>query len=514
MSDSDRLGSPQPSAPLYPSHTHPSHSLSGENWVGVVDIGSNSIRIVVYNRQRRAPVVIHNEKVLCALGKTVQKTGRLNPEGVELALRNLARFRHLANAMGLKRLYVIATAAVRDATDGPEFVQRAHDVCGMDMTVISGEEEARLSALGVLSGTPSAHGVMGDLGGGSLELVGIENHTIREMATTPLGSLRLLGQEGDRASLTAEIDRQLAGLPWLSKYRGQQFYPVGGSWRSIAKALMERDNHPIHIVHDYEVPGPAALDMAIKLARSNKSDIEKQAGISRRRRDIMPIAALTLERVLRTLEPRTVVFSAFGLREGILFDDLSPEEQQKDPLLDAAEQVESAVGRFGQGRILANWTSTLFPGEDERWQRLRLAACKLSDIGWFEHPDYRAEHAFLRILRMPFAALSHPERAQLALAIFVRYAGTLSDPSLRTIRALLNDKQAEMTLIIGLALRLAHNLTGGAPTLLRTTRLDLGSTVLTLVLPREEEVLLGESVQRRLQALAAALGRKPAVQFT
>jgi exopolyphosphatase / guanosine-5'-triphosphate,3'-diphosphate pyrophosphatase len=493
---------------------HSGLGLSGEKWVGVVDIGSNTIRIVVYSRQARAPVVIHNEKVLCALGKTVQKTGNLNPQGVTLALRNLARFRHLADAMGLARLDVIATAAVRDAADGAEFVERVRRECGLNITVISGEEEARLSALGVLSGTPSAHGVMGDLGGGSLELVGIDNHAICEMATTPLGSLRLMGGEGDRAAMTEEIDRHLTALPWLDKYHGQQFYPVGGSWRSIAKALMDRDGHPIHIVHDYEVPGPAALDMAIRLARASKSDLEKQAGISRRRRDIMPIAALTLERVLRKLEPRTVVFSAFGLREGILFDRLPADEQAKDPLIDAAAQLETAVGRFGHGEIIANWIGALFPGEEERAHRLRLAACMLSDIGWFEHPDYRAEHAFLRILRMPFAALSHPERAQLALSIFVRYAGTLNDAILRPIRALLTDRQAENTLILGLALRLAHYLTGGAPRLLRSARLDLDDAALTLVLPPSEEVLVGESVETRLQALADALGRKAVVRIT
>ena len=211
------------------------------------------------------------------------------------------------------------------------------------------------------------------------------------------------------------------------------------------------------------------------------------------------------------LEPRSVVFSAFGLREGILFDRMPADEQAKDPLIDAAEQLELAVGRFGQGEILTTWTASLFPDQDAAARRLRRAACILSDIGWFEHPDYRAEHAFLRILRMPFAALSHVERAQLALTIYARYAGDISSGQTKAIRALLNDKQAEYVLHLGLALRLAHNLSGGAPELLNPTRLVLDAEKLTLVLPPEEEVMVGESVQNRLESLAAALGRRAAV---
>ncbi|WP_445682015.1 Ppx/GppA phosphatase family protein [Radicibacter daui] len=488
-------------------------SASPQGWVGVVDIGSNSIRIVVYSRLGRAPVVIHNEKVLCGLGKTLEQSGKLNPEGVELAIVNLARFRHLAEAMRLVRLDVIATAAVRDAVDGPEFVARVRRECGLDITVISGEEEARLSAVGVISGTPWADGVMGDLGGGSLELVGIDDHALGSMVTTPLGPLRLMGISGGKDALVAEIDKRLDAVRWLSSYAGRNFYPVGGAWRSLAKAHMEQTGHPIHIVHDYEVSGPEITELASRVAAMGKPEIEKLPGASRRRRDVLPVACLVLERLLMRLEPRSVIFSAFGLREGVLFDQLPDSERIKDPLLDACEALEHTLGRFGHGEILTAWTSPLFPEETPGERRLRVATCTLSDVGWFEHPDYRAEHAYLRVLRMPFAALSHPERAFLALAIHARYSGDAGGGFTADARRLLDERQVEQAVRLGLALRLAHNLSGGAPALLAPTDLTLTDSSLLLSLPREEDVMIGDAVMRRFEALASALGVTASVQM-
>ncbi|WP_207476205.1 Ppx/GppA family phosphatase [Arenibaculum pallidiluteum] len=486
----------------------------GNGRIAVIDIGSNSMRLVVYAGLCRSPVPLFNEKIMCGLGRTVERTGMLNPEGVQLALDNLTRFRFLIEAMDVERVDVLATAAVRDASDGPAFVREIKRLAGFDVRTIAGEEEARLSALGVLSGTPDANGVMGDLGGGSLELVGLQDGVIGDtQVTLPLGPLRLSEAAGGRAQAALRIvDEHLERQGWLGAWRGRTFYPVGGSWRALAKLHMEQTNHPVHIIHHYEVDTGALRDFLSLIVKQSRSSLEK-AKVSRRRLETLPFAALVLERALRAAAPSRVVFSAHGLREGLLYEWLTPEERRHDPLLSACRDVAERYGRFSVGTALSHWTDALFPGEDTASARLRYAACLLSDLGWAEHPDYRAEHTFLRVLRMPVSGIDHAERVFLAMTSYVRYAGALDDAVVGRVRGLAGDAHAARALVLGLALRLAHTVTGGATNLLQRTNLVLGDERLTLSLPEDSACLVGEVVERRLDALAKSLGRTGAIAY-
>ncbi|MGF7205766.1 exopolyphosphatase/guanosine-5'-triphosphate,3'-diphosphate pyrophosphatase [Skermanella aerolata] len=480
--------------------------------VAVIDIGSNSIRLVVYDELNRSPVPLFNEKIMCGLGRTVEKTGRLNPEGVTLALDNIDRFARLIDGMDVGQVEVLATAAVRDASDGAAFVSAIEQRTGLTVRTIAGEEEARLSALGVLSGTPGADGLMGDLGGGSLELVGLDRGVIGPQVTMPLGPLRLLESCGGKVSNANRIiDQHLEALPWLSGHRDRPFYPVGGSWRALAKLHMEQVGHPLHIIHHYCVPGAQMRDFAGVIARQSRSSLDKMSSVSRRRSDTLPFAALAMERLLRHVQPSMVVFSAHGLREGLLFDMLSPEIQRQDPLVSSCASLAKRIGRFAQGEIMAGWTTSLFAGEDESAGRLRRAACLLSDLGWSEHPDYRAEHAYLRVLRIPFAGIDHDERAFLALTLYIRYGGRMEDPHVAMARSLLDSAKAAKANILGLALRLGQTLTGGVVTLLQRTALSLDEETLYLILPEDARALIGDTVQRRLDSVAKSLNRRGAI---
>lgn len=498
------------------SHPSPAHAgCEGGDRLAVIDIGSNSMRVVVYDRLERSPVPLFNEKVMCGLGRSMEKTGLLNPDGRRLALANLARFRRLLEGMQIHLVEVLATAAVRDASDGAGFVAEVEALTGFRVSVLAGEEEARLSAMGVLSGAPAADGLMGDLGGGSLELVPLDHGVIGRQATLPIGPFRLLDAVDGRGVPAAvkHVDAHLARLPWIVDARGRDFYPVGGGWRALAKMHMEMVGYPLHIIDHYTVDSAALTEFAASVARQNKAALERMPGMARRRLETLPMAALVMERVLRTVAPARVVFSAYGLREGFLFDCLSAEERRQDPLVAACAQIAERLGRFGAAETITRWTAPLFVGEDDAATRLRVAACLLSDLGWSEHPDYRADHAFMRILRMPFAGANHAERAFLALSNYVRYAGSLDGHSLASSRSLLSEAQAAKAHILGLALRLAHTLTGGAATLLQRTALRLGTGDLTLLLPEDAAMLMGDAVQRRLDSLARALGRKGVVEI-
>ena len=180
--------------------------------VGVIDIGSNSIRIVVFSGATRAPLPIFNEKVMCGMGRRLHSTGKLDPDGVDLALGNLPRFAAAAEALGVDRLRVVATAAIRDALDGAQFIARVRETAGLKIEIISGETEARLSALGLVSSLPEADGVIGDLGGGSLELVRLDKGALGPQATLKLGPLRLNEAEREGENIGKLVKEELGNL--------------------------------------------------------------------------------------------------------------------------------------------------------------------------------------------------------------------------------------------------------------------------------------------------------------
>ena len=480
--------------------------------VAVVDIGSNSLRLVVYDGVRRAPRTLFNEKVLCGLGRGLEATGRLDPDGVELARANLQRFVALARSLGAKRLDVLATAAVRDASDGRSFVAEIERRHRIKVRVLAGTEEGRLSAFGVLAGIPDANGVVGDLGGGSVELVPVAGGQVGAAATLPIGPLRLADYADDDRKLRDVIDKHLGSVAWLgSKVDGGAFYAVGGAWRALARIHMEQTRYPLHIIQQYTVPRGEAEDFLDLIARQSRKSLEKITTVSRKRLDVVPVAARVLQRLLRRAGPKQLVFSAYGLREGHLFGLLRGEAQREDPLLAACADIALANRRFGiDGEEIFAWTSPLFAEESAAERRLRRAASLLGDLAWNEHPDYRASQALDSVLFMPVAGLGHADRAWLATAIHARYGG--SEPSIEPLHSLLEEESLAAARVVGLSLRLAFTLSGGVPDGLARSRLALEGNTLVLSLAGQAAKRHGESVQRRLDALGRALGRRTEVK--
>ena len=471
--------------------------------IAVIDIGSNSVRLVVFDGLTRAPIPLFNEKVFAALGKTVGETGKLNPVGVEQAFSTLTRFSLLLKAMNVGSCHVVATAAVRDATDGAAFLQQVKARSELDVTIISGEEEGRLSAEGVLSGIPDADGLMGDMGGGSVELVQVEKGVVGRRTTMPLGPFRLMAIGGSRGSQVALVESKLAALPWLSNVRGATVYAVGGIWRAFAKVHMEHIGHPLHIIHHYAINATEAIEFAQLLSRQSRVSLEG-SDIARRRVEALPYAAMFMECLLERTRPAKLVFSAYGLREGILHDLLPPETRALDPLLAACDDFAGRVGRFGDPEQLISWVRGL-GAPFATHVRLATAVCLLSDIGWLEHPDYRSEQAYLRALRTPLGGIDHMGRAFIALALHMRYGGRMDDPAVYAAHALLSESEVADSVALGLVLRLAYTLCGGALSLLDAASLSRDGDRIVLRIAPEFADLNVDVVERRLEAVARAL---------
>lgn len=474
--------------------------------IGIVDIGSNSIRLCVYDLAQRVPVPLFNEKAVCGLGQGMGGSGRLNPEGIEAALAAVGRFVTLCRAMEVERLDILATAAVRDAADGPAFVREIERRFDVQVKVMSGEKEAKMAAMGVLCGTPDADGMVADLGGGSLELVTVQNQNFGRHITMPLGLLRLTEASGDDKAKAAEIvDGHLKGIAWLGEGKGRNLYAVGGAWRSIARICIAQTQHPLTVLDNFSLDAREALRILELVSAQSRKSLEKSPGVSKKRVAGLPMAALILARVIRAVAPSRLVFSIYGMREGQFLKRLPDRLKYEDPLLSVCRHMAQLNSRFPEhGDELLTWMAPLFPDETKRETQLRHAACLVSDLFWNEHPDYRAEQAFLRILRLPFMGVGHRHRAAIALAVFFRYQGSEDSPEVARFIQLLDEGAFRRAKLVGLALRLAHTLSGGAPNLLRQTSLFVEDKYLILEVPAENPAFILEG-DRSFDRLARAL---------
>ena len=491
-------------------HPAPSEMLTADGFpprCAVVDLGSNSVRLVVYEGRGRNPVSIFNEKAVLRLGKGLQTTGRLNEVGVAQALKVMVRYHVIAQAMRAAPFEVLATAAVRDASNGADFVAALQQrMPGASIRILSGAEEARLSAAGLACGVTGADGILADIGGGSLELVRLDPEGVAHEATMRLGVIRLAERsEGDldRARDLAESD--LAALPWLAEGSERSLYLVGGAFRALARLHMQSVRYPLGIVHHYTIGPDAARDLAQMVTSS------KLGGAPRRRADDLPYAGVVLRRLLRATSARRIVFSAYGIREGWFLQSVPESVRLQDPLLASARESAERLSRDAAlPTALIGWTAPLFPYEPPDVARLRHAACWLSDTGSRDHPEYRAEITFERTLYAP-GALDHPTRAFLALTMATRYEAEPDASYLATARALLDPAATTRAELLGTALRLAYTLSAGTPDLLAGTSIGLrpGRVVLRLDGPG---VFAGDGVQRRLDRLASLLGLTPEVQ--
>ncbi len=490
----------------------PIHTANFERPFGVIDIGSNSVRLVVFDGPSRAPVPKFNEKVLCGLGRSLDATGRLDKSGVKLALAVLSRFAALAKEMRVGHFEVVATAAVREAADGGDFVAAVKRRAGLDVRVLSGADEGRISAMGVLSGIPDAEGVVGDIGGASLELIEIGAGATGRSVTLPLGPFRMSGVP---AKQRAEVvDAALAAADWLEAARGRSLYLVGGAWRAIARIHMAQSGYPLHIIHHYQVEAAALRDFSRFLARQSGASLAGIPGVSPRRLEILSPAALVLSRLIARLAPSDVVFSAHGLREGLWYAALSSKQRRQDPLLAACRALALRESRFGpHGEKLFRVLAPAFPGEHAAAARLRLAASLLSDISWRVSPDYRADLASRRILLAPLSAFDHPARAFVALAVYARYRGSLEGAEALPGCMLIDQKEARRALAIGLGLRFAHAISGGTAAPLAAVRLVPKGDKLVLEIAPKAAELMAETPTRRLEAFARSLGLRAEIKI-
>ncbi|HMO72545.1 MAG TPA: Ppx/GppA family phosphatase [Paracoccaceae bacterium] len=474
--------------------------------VGVVDVGSNSVRMVVFDGAARSPAYFYNEKIMAGLGQGLAQTGRLNPRGRERALMALRRFAVLAREMEVSPLTCVATAAVREAEDGPEFQAQVEAATGLKLWVITGDEEARLSAQGVLLGWPDARGIVCDIGGNSMELARIGDGRVGRRATSQLGPFRLQMVEGGQAKRREHIRRIIDGLKAELRPDGDRIYLVGGSWRVIARLDMERRGYPLTVLHEYRMAPRSLLETLDWIASSDLTLLRARTGTGAERMELVPLATEVLRELIRIFRPREIDVSSYGIREGLLFEQMPERLRARDPLIEAARVAEQTSARMpGFGKKLYEFLLPLFNGAAPERLRLIKAACLLHDTTWRAHPDYRAEVCFDNATRANLGGLDHPGRVFLGLSLLHRYKNSRSGSRLEPLFHLLSEDQLQEAEVLGKAMRFGAMFATADPSAAGSLHWKPKKRELTLRLTPMGEDLFGEVAAARFQSLVLAL---------
>ena len=483
--------------------------------VGVVDVGSNSVRLVVFDGAARSPAYFFNEKIMCALGAGLSDTGRLNPEGRARALSAIARFQEIAAQICNGPLTAVATAAVREAEDGPEFCAEVLEKTGLEIHVIDGKEEARLSAQGVLLGWPGSYGLVCDIGGSSMELAEINDGEVGERVTSKLGPLKLQDIEGGAEGRQVYIQKTLDKLYVKMGDQENRLFLVGGSWRAIARVDMERRAYPLNVLHEYRMTAEDVAATAGFIAENDLEELRQRCGLSAQRMALVPFAIEVLIGLLDRFTPYDIAISSYGIREGMLYEQMPDELRRRDPLIEACRHAESKDARLpGFGRTLYDFVTPLFKDGSKDRKRLVKAACLLHDVSWRAHPDYRAETCFDNATRANLGGLKHSERVFLGLALLHRYRNKREGTRFEELYDLLNDEDQKQAEILGKAMRFGAMLWMQAGTDLGKLTYKAKSAELHLELPDRARALYGEVAEARLQSLASALEAELFVSFS
>jgi exopolyphosphatase/guanosine-5'-triphosphate,3'-diphosphate pyrophosphatase len=480
--------------------------------VGVVDVGSNSVRMVVFDGAARSPAYFYNEKVMAGLGQGLAETGRLNPRGRERAFAALRRFALLAKGMGIAPLTCVATAAVRDAEDGPEFQALVERETGLHLHVIDGAEEARLSAQGVLLGWPEADGLICDIGGNSMELAEVRRGRVWRRVTSQLGPFRLQQVPGGRKELISHIKQVVTDLAAQMGTDYERIYLVGGSWRAIARLDMERRAYPLLVLHEYRMEPEGLIKTLDWIEKNDLADLRARTGISNARMELVPLASLVLRELIESFTPKEIDISSYGIREGLLYEQMPERLRRRDPLIEACRHAERSMSRMpGFGKKLHAFIQPIWGQVTPEKYRLMRAACLLHDTTWRTHPDYRAEACFDNVTRANMAALSHPERVFLGLALLHRYKNSRAGSRFEPLFSLLTPEQIQEAEVLGKAMRFGAMFAIHEPQDAGALDYKPKKNLLELRLTKRGAGLFGEVAEARFASLATALKAEPKV---
>ena len=473
--------------------------------IGIIDIGSNSIRLVVFDGPRRSPLYLYNEKVFFRLG--LQSFGKKAFDNATLKAvsRIINRYVAICQNMEIHKIIMFGTSALREASNSDVLVEEIRKNTSICVDVISGEKEAFYAAQGILLGFPNAEGIICDLGGNSVEFANICKRVIAECNSTLLGPLAITKLENKIEDIDRYIRKQLLGAVNANAAKDKPFFLIGGSWRAIAKIHMQRTQYPLKIIQGYKVKSKKIKKTLEFIQDSSFITKYDEINISADRLELLPLSARLLEIIIDELQIKTLTFSSFGVREGFLYHNLSEAEKKKDPLIEAAKFFEKKETRFpNMSKHTFKWISPLYENLPRKTKRVILAATKLHDIAWIAHPDYKTEMCLELVTRSNISGLSHKERVFLAMILLFRHKAKPEKVFNSKLFKIVSKKKRKIARVLGKGLKLASTVLGEL-SLFDKIDFRLKAHEVELCFQSKIDFVNGEVVERRIQELNKAL---------
>ena len=473
--------------------------------IGIIDIGSNSIRLVVFDGPKRSPLYLYNEKVFFRLGMRSFGGKPFDSETIEAVSDIINRYVSICRNMEISKIIMFGTSALREASNSNVLVEDIRKKTNIGIDVISGEKEAFYAAQGILLGFPDAEGIICDLGGNSVEFANICKRVIAECNSTLLGPLAITKLENKIEDIDRYIRKQLLGAVNANTAKDKPFFLIGGSWRAIAKIHMQRTQYPLKIIQGYKVKSKKIKKTLEFIQDSSFITKYDEINISADRLELLPLSARLLEIIIDELQIKTLTFSSFGVREGFLYHNLSEAEKKKDPLIEAAKFFEKKETRFpNMSKHTFKWISPLYENLPRKTKRVILAATKLHDIAWIAHPDYKMEMCLELVTRSNISGLSHKERVFLAMILLFRHKAKPEKVFNNKLFKIVSKKKRKIALVIGKGLKLASTFFG-EKSLFDKIDFRLKAHEVELCFQSKIDFVNGEVVERRIQELNKAL---------
>ncbi len=405
--------------------------------LGAIDIGSNSVRLMVAEPLRDGTYrILDEERESTRLGRALDSSGRLEPEAIELTLAALRRFKQIAEGFQVNQLKTIATCAVREAVNGPDFCRRAKDEIGLEIEVISAEKEARLAFNSVqrafdLTGKNVA---VADIGGGSTEVILASGNQIESTFTTPLGAVRLTEAYGgvggpmtdhDFAALLKAIDGQLRKLGKKTNIDPHLLIGSGGTFTTLAEMIMAQKGQVGLPTRGYNVTHAEVSHLVDRLRKMPLKNRRTVSGLSPDRADIIVAGLAVIDRLMRHFKVNLLQVHNRGVRDGLI---LSMMNNSAAAISQNPHDREAAIERFAaacsgelaHGRQVARLAGRIFAqlaplyGLDPADQPLLETAARLQDVGYLINYESHHKHSYHLILNSGLAGFQPSELEMMA----------------------------------------------------------------------------------------------------
>ena len=425
--------------------------------IAIIDIGSDTVRFQIFENFKDNQVAIFNKKITCGLGKDLIKNNKLNKDSIKKAMNALYYIKELIDSSKIKNYEIFATEAVRVAKNRDAFIADAENILKKKIHVLTGDEEAKYSAMGCIVGLKKSNGLVADLGGGSLELAEVKKKEVMNTLSLPLGVHRAKSKNN---KIIDKFKSSLQNTEWLNENKFKRVILTGGTWRAIVKLYFDKYNYPLKVIHHFKPDFDNFVLMLEEVSNFKKKDLLQYSLITKDKTPFIRYAAKLALEIINKVSAKQVVISYTAIREGYISEKIKlnykndPLEYQSLKVAAIANELNSRAVNFKNIKL---FTNNFFKKRSYLNKRIRESAANYITTGDSIARDERGLFVFKQIIKSEILKFSHSDRVMLATIIFVFHNG-INYNEIKDYRKIINKNKLLSSIELGLFLRIVYEI--------------------------------------------------------